>query len=235
MAATCTFASDSSLAEAEAALREHDYAGAKALVEPALASERDNARAHFLLGLAEFGLKNLDASEKALSNAIKLDGTNADFYAKRARTRIERAQEMSMFTAGSVYMKSLEDNQRAVELDPDYLESHIGLARYYSNAPAMGGGSMKKAKAHAAEVLRIDPYLGHIELALIADKENRTSDAIAEYQAAIALNAADASTHFELGKIYQASGHMLEAKGAYEAALRIEPEHAGAKAALAAF
>src|SRR5690606_25455828 len=111
------------------------------------------------------------------------------------------------FASGPVYMKSLEDNKKAVALDPDNIGSHIGLARYYSNAPEIAGGSMKLAKEHAAEVLRIEPYQGYIEQALIANLENRPDDAIKGFKAAIELDPSEAWLHFELGKLYQMTGY----------------------------
>lgn len=210
------------------------FADAKEQATELIASE-PSAAAYLALGKAEFGLKDYEASIKALSEAIKLEPENANAYSERGLARTFKGMGMNMFAAGPVYMKSLDDYKKAVAIDPDLIAAHIGLARYYSNAPAIGGGSMKKAKEHAAEVARISPYQGHIEVGLVALLDKRPEDAKTELAAAYAMNAKDEWLTFELAKVYQMTGDMPAAKEHYEALLELNPEHEGAKAALNAF
>lgn len=140
-----------------------------------------------------------------------------------------------MFQAGPTYMRALDQYKAAVKVNPDHLGAHIGLARYYTNAPAIGGGSIAKAKEHAAEIARIEPYLGRVEYAFIALKEQRYADAEEQFSEAVALNDKEAWIHFELAKLQQQSGKMLEAKEGYEKTVALDPEHEGANAALKAY
>lgn len=91
---------------------------------------------------------------------------------------------------------------------------------------------MKLAKEHAAEVERIDPFLGHVEHALIAQKEGRSSDAAQRYAKAAALQPNAAWIHFELGKLHQTAGEVEEARAAYEKTLELDPDHKEAEGAL---
>lgn len=212
-----------------------DWETAKELGQSLTESEPENGEAYHLLGKAYAGLDEREAATKAFKEAVKHVTENADYYADYGYALIQRGQEMNMFQAGPTYMSALNQYKKAVSINPDHLGAHIGLARYYMNAPAIGGGSMKLAKQHAAEIARINPYQGHIEMALIAQKENRFEDAITEFESANAMDPDQAWVHFELGKLYQATNQMEASRVAYEKTLELHPEHKGAKAALEAF
>lgn len=226
------FSYASNIDELRSALEASDWEKGKSVGGAITAEEPENGTAFYLLGKALLGLKEHEAAVDAFKRANELVAGNADYLADYAFALIQRGQQMNMFQAGPTYMRALDKYKEAVELDPDHLASHIGLARYYLHAPAIGGGSIKKAKDHAAEVARINPFQGHIEAALIAAKENRMADSESEYAAAIALDGDHAWLHFELAKLQQAAGKPDEAKDSYERALALDPEHQGAKAAL---
>lgn len=228
-------ADDGQLDSLRGAVASENWAEAKTLGETATAADAENGEAFYLLGKALVGLKEYEAAVSALKSANKLVKGNADYLTDYGYALVMRGQEMNMFQAGPVYMRAMDQYKEAIKVNPDQLAAHIGLARYYWNAPAIGGGSMKKAHEHVLEVARINPYLGHIESAALAEKENRLADAEADYAAAIAMKGGQAWLYFELGKLQQMSGKMLEAKASYEMTLELEPGHEGAKAALTAF
>lgn len=230
-----TFAEEGEVDKLKDAIAGEKWDEAKSVGEALVVSEPENGEVYYLLGKAYAKLDEREAAVDAFKNAVKYESENADYFADYGYALIQRAQEMNMFQAGPIYMRGLDQYKRAVSINPDHIGAHIGLSRYYMNAPAIGGGSMKKAKEHAAEIARISPYLGHIENALIAEKENRAEDAIAEFEAAVSMESNNAWIHFELGKLYQGEGKMEAAKMAYEKTLQLQPEHEGAKAALTAF
>ncbi|MBK1878658.1 tetratricopeptide repeat protein [Pelagicoccus mobilis] len=221
--------------ELRSAVEKSDWGSGKSIGEALTATETENGEAFYLLGKSLVGLKENEAAVVALKRANELVSGNADYLADYGYALIMRGQEMNMFQAGPTFLRAMDQYKAAVEVNPDHMGAHIGLARYYMNAPAIGGGSMVKAKEHAAEVARINPFRGHIESAEIAKKENRFADVEAEYAAAIALDPKQGWVHFELAKQQQASGKMMEAKASYEKALELNPEHQGAKKALEAF
>ncbi|MDQ8185651.1 tetratricopeptide repeat protein [Pelagicoccus sp. SDUM812002] len=227
--------SGSEIEELRSAVEATEWTNAKALGESLTAADQEGGEAFYLLGKAYVGLGEHEAAVAALKKANTIVEDNADYLADYGYALILRGQEMNMFQAGPVYMRAMDQYKAAVKADPDHLASHIGLSRYYMNAPAIGGGSMKKSKDHAAEIARINPYLGHIEHAMIAQKESRNEEAEAEFAAAIAMKSDEAWVYFELAKLQQMVGKMQDAKSSYEKVLALDPSHEGAKAALSAF
>ncbi len=230
---SATFVAAGEIEDLRSAVESSSWESAKSIGEALVASESENGEAFYLLGKALAGLGDKQAAVDALKVANKLESDNADYLADYGYALIQRAGDMNMFQAGPMYMRALDQYKAAVKANPDHLGAHIGLSRYYMNAPAIGGGSIKKAKEEAAEVVRLNPYLGHIEMGMIALKEKRSDDAEVEFAAAIVIKSDDAWLHFELGKLQAASGKTLEAKASYEKTLELDPGHEGAKAALA--
>src|SRR5690606_1918124 len=136
------------------------FQDAKELASARVQAEGESADALCQLGRAESGLGDHAEAERLFKAAIALDGTVGQYHAYLADAKIGRAQSLDMMSAGALYMSALDSYKKAVALDPDNLHGHIGLCRYYWNAPAMGGGSIAKAKEHAGHVARIDPYQG---------------------------------------------------------------------------
>ncbi|MDQ8197642.1 tetratricopeptide repeat protein [Pelagicoccus enzymogenes] len=215
------------------AVETEDWAKAKSIGEALTGADGGSGEAYYLFGKALIGLKENEAAVAALEKANRLVKDNADYLADYGYALILRGQEMNMFQAGPVYMRAMDQYKAAVKADPDHLGAHIGLSRYYMNAPAIGGGSMKKAKEHAAQIARINPYMGHLEAALIAEKEKRFDDAIAAYDSAIALKSDEAWVYFKRGTLQQANGKVEDARASFEKTLAIDPDHSAAQAALA--
>lgn len=228
-------ASDDPIASARKAVEESRFEQAKSELTSYLADHAESAEALFLLGRAESGLGNHKVGEEKIGAAIQLDGSVGEYYAQLGSVMIAKAQTMNMFEAGPIYMAAMEKYRQAVAVDPKNLHGHIGLCRYYWNAPEMAGGSIKKAKDEAAIIEQINPYLGKTEFALIAQKEGLTEDAIALFTELAGMNPGNPWPHYELGKLYQMSGKMAEAKAAYQKAVELNPAYEEAKAALAAF
>ena len=123
---------------------------------------------------------------------------------------------------------------KAVELDPNDMAGLIGLARFYSNAPEIAGGSVEKATEFALRVQRLDPFLGAIELGNIAEQSEQFADALGHFEAAAKLKPGNASLQNACGRLLAKLGRKDEARGRFEAALKISPQSDAAKKGLAA-
>ena len=124
---------------------------------------------------------------KLYEQAIALSPNDPDLQTTYANALAVRINEVNFMTKGMIASKMLKAYQRSVELDPNHIVGWIGQCRYYLNAPAIAGGSADKAEKFANEVMARVPFLGHVELALVAEKRGDKTKAAEHFQAALDL------------------------------------------------
>lgn len=118
---------------------------------------------------------------------------------------------------------------KAVALDSSSIEARHGLIMYYSHAPGMFGGDMKKAKAQALEIGKLNPMRGHIEMAgLLESKDKDTLSAEREYKAAIDASPDSTLGYSNLGQFYRRQKRFDEAVAVYETMLKVKPDASNA-------
>lgn len=85
--------------------------------------------------------------------------------------------------------------EAAVELDPNLIEPRQGLAAYFINAPALVGGSHKKAKAQGEALLTVPDgaFAGRMILAQVAAAKEEWDEMAKNYLAAETAGGAGAS------------------------------------------
>ncbi len=119
----------------------------------------------------------------------------------------------------------------ALAVNPNYLDAHnnIGIAllnlRRYDDAIQ-----------HYCEMLRIDPNhaIAHNHLGTALSVDYRGEQAIYHFRRAIELGLTRADTHHRLGDLLRERRTLAEATEQYRRALEIDPDHPGARSALAA-
>lgn len=79
---------------------------------------------------------------------------NANAYANEG-------QKSGMFGAARYASKTKDEFEKAVALNPKYVEARFGLVQFYASAPGIMGGSYDKAFEQAKEIKAIDPIVGH--------------------------------------------------------------------------
>jgi len=99
-----------------------------------------------------------------------------------------RIGEVNFMNQAMMSGQMLGAYEKSVELDRNHISGYIGLARYYSNAPAIAGGSLDKAESYAREVAQRIDWLGANELALIAEKRGEKAAAAALFRQSLAGN-----------------------------------------------
>ena len=85
---------------------------------------------------------------------------NAEYVLWLGRAFGRRAETSSPFTAPGYASKARQYFERAVQLNPRYLEALNDLFEYYLEAPGFLGGGMDKAQATAARIAAIEPGRG---------------------------------------------------------------------------
>src|SRR6185436_19118450 len=78
-----------------------------------------------------------------------------------------------------------DELEKAVELNPKYIDARMGLLQFYVVAPGMMGGSYDKAFDQAKAIKALDPIQGHRAYAFIYGNQKKPELAKKEYLDAV--------------------------------------------------
>jgi tetratricopeptide (TPR) repeat protein len=172
-------AQDLALSRACDRLGDARHPEARAVVQAAVGAT--GAPADFARGCLALADRRWEAATGAFERAVAgADGSAiAHFWLGRAYG--EQAQRANVFRQASLARKTKGQFDRAVQLDPEYVEAREGLLQFYLLAPGVMGGSEEKARAQAEEIRRRDPYRGAFAAARIAARRKAWGEAEREY------------------------------------------------------
>ncbi len=232
LAATGAFA-QSPAEQAADLLKKNDLDATEALLAPLTGADGKDATAFFQLGQLRLRQQRAADAVAALEKATTLDATKAEYFSQLGIAISAKMQGANFMVQATTAPKMKRAFEKSVALDPSHVSGLIGLARYYTNAPEIAGGSLEKAKEFAERVQKIVPFLGESELGRIAERGEDYTGALAHYEAADKLKPAQAGTVFAIGRMLAKLGKKEEARAHFETALKLNPEFTAAKKALA--
>ncbi|MBU8923486.1 MAG: tetratricopeptide repeat protein [Bacteroidales bacterium] len=178
----------------------------------------------YYLGRIDLVKGKVDDSVEYLKQAVSLDRENAEYHLWYARANLEKLQKASYFEKGILSGRVLDSLKKSVDLDPMNIEARIYLASYYLNAPSIGGGSRKKAKAQIEVISKYSPRHAHSLMAQVYVKEEKYDLAIAEFTEYLSLNPGDVEVLYALGMLYQKIKDYDNAFATFEQALKSDPD-----------
>jgi tetratricopeptide (TPR) repeat protein len=194
-----------------------DYAGAKA----ALSSERPSASTSYYLGRIAVIEDRSEDAIRLFERAVKAEGRNADYHLWLGIALGLQAREAGRFRQAILASRAKGEFERAVALDPRNVGAREGLVQFYSIAPGIAGGSMRRAREHAMEIARVSPMRGRIAGGMIHEREKDFAAAEREYLAASSIAPDSAAPLMALGALYQRVEQWDKAFAAYERALAL--------------
>jgi Flp pilus assembly protein TadD len=165
--------------------------------------------------------------------ATLADPTKAEYFSQLGVAISQRMNEVNFMQMAALSGKLKKAFEKSVALDPNHVPGLIGLARFYTNAPEIAGGSLTKAAEYATRLQKVDPFLGTIELARISERDEKFADALAQYEAAAKLKPEHAGMQNACGRMLAKLGRKDEARARFQAALKLNPELEAAKKGLA--
>lgn len=188
----------------------------------------------YRLGQLHTKEKRIDEAVSAFEKATRLDATRAEYFSDYAIALSTRLQSANFMMQAALAPKMRKAFAKSVELDPNHLPGLIGLARYYSNAPEIAGGSLTKAKEYAERIRALQPFTGELELGHIAERAEDLPAALGHFEAASKLQSRSATAQAAAGRMLTKLGRNKEARERLEKALELDPKRDSVRKALAA-
>ena len=178
---------------------------------------------------AALGHGDTDAAIALLEKAVAQTPDNAEAHYVLASAYGTKAVEGGMLAGAKYGGKVLDENQKAAELDPKFVEPRYSLVQVYASAPAMMGGSFDKALEQAKVIQAIDPVVGHRAYAFVYAKQNKPDLAKKEYLDAIREQPTSAKAHSFFGQyLVNNEKNYAAAFTEFEAALKVDPAYMAA-------
>jgi Tfp pilus assembly protein PilF len=167
----------------------------------------------------------IDMLEKAVAQSPK--SAAAHYYLASAYAN--KGQESGMLGAAKYIPKMKDGYEKAVELDPKYVEARHGLVQFYASAPGAMGGSFDKAFEQAKEIKAIDPIAGHRAYAFIYSQQKMPELQKKEYVDAVREQPNAPKAHSYLGQyLVNVEKNYAAAFAEFETALKVDPNYMAA-------
>jgi len=201
------------------------YEEARKLFAGYAAKNPRDADAAMYLGRAYLELHKTDAGVEWLEKAAALAPASSDKQRWLGEGYGAAAQEASLFSAPGLAKKAKAAFEKAVALDPANLDAREDLLEFYLLAPGIIGGSVDKAKEQAAEIRKRDNFRGRMALVQVLLHEKDAAGAEKELKAAIQQLPTETRARLVLGQLYANQERWPDAFEAFEAILKIDPNH----------
>ncbi len=182
----------------------------------------------FQEGTKSYEAGDFDGAIGHFKKAVELDETDSMYRTWLGRAYIAKLQTVSFFEKGILSGRALEQLQKAVKLDPTNVEARVTLAGYYLNAPSIAGGSKKKARAQAEEIVKYDEVRGNWILAGVLIKDEQYDAAIEKLEGCIEAQPDNIEYRYRLAMLYLQLEQYDKTFAEFEEVLRIDPQAAGA-------
>ncbi len=177
-------------------------------------SNRGDPESFNLLSRAYYAMERWDDAVKWGERAVAVQPGNADYHLWLARAYGRKAGDSNPLAAAGLARKAKNEFERAVQLDPANVEARSDLSKYYTQAPAIMGGGLDKAREQATQVGKYDAAEAHLIQAQVAAKEKRYDEAETEFHNAIKQARKPANYWLELAEYYRQRGRLDDVQAA---------------------
>ena len=201
----------------------------RALAERNVAANPGDPDAAYYLACAKEGFGDLQAALVLAEKAVALAPNSARNHHELGNICIDLGQKAGIFKGLGLAHRFRDEQEKAIALDPKYLDAREALMQFYFEAPGIAGGDKKKAWAAAEEIGRIDPARGFLAQAFLAEKEKNVTKQEDFYKKALAAAPGDGRVLRSAANFYAVSSQKkldLAEKYALEA-LKLDEGRSG--------
>jgi tetratricopeptide (TPR) repeat protein len=219
----------------EALVESGHFKRARAIVEPVLQKNPNDAEAAYLLSEIKQAYGDLEAATTLAEKALSLDAKNARYHFQLAQLYGQAAQKAGIFKQLGLVHKFKSESETALSIDPNFLDAREGMMEFYLQAPGIIGGDRKKAQTTADEIGKINAVRGFLAQARLAQVAKDASAEEAARLKAVQADSHDYNAAVSLAGFYTrpAAKKYDLAEKYYHDAQRIDLGRAGAYAGLA--
>ncbi|HUJ13571.1 MAG TPA: TRAP transporter TatT component family protein [Thermoanaerobaculia bacterium] len=146
---------------------------------------------------------------KLLEKAVADSPNDAEAHYVLGTAYGARAQQPGVLDRAALARRTRSEFEKAVSLDPNYIDARMALVQYDTLAPEIMGGSIQRAQQQADELLKRSPAAGHRAQAFIDGHLKQYDAAAAELREAAAIDPNDMPTLFEIGHLAAITGRNL--------------------------
>lgn len=174
----------------ELLMDEGHWKQARAIVEPRAGTSRDDAETVYLRSRLSLAFKDFDRALKLAEKAVALDDKNPRYHWQLGRVCGEMTglDSIGLFKRLGLSRRFKSENQRAIALDPKFIQPRSQLIGFHLQAPGIVGGDKNEARKLASEIVQIDPVEGFVAQAEIAGEEKNNAGAESLYLKAVATD-----------------------------------------------
>lgn len=205
-------------ARIQAALDANRPALAVELAEAGLADDPDDATVHVLLAIAHRAAGDQARARVAADRALSLEQADPWVWHVAALTRIDSKRDRS---------EGIELLERALQLDPDFVPSHVTMASVFAQVAfnRKGRENLAKADRHANVAMRLAPESpdGYHAMSLVCQARGDAPGAHWFATEAVRRDPSNARARAALADAAAASGDLRSAGDHYVAAGKLEP------------
>ncbi|MFC2152737.1 tetratricopeptide repeat protein [Bacteroidota bacterium] len=200
------------------------YAESKVYFTKDIQNGSENFESYVHLGKILAYEGNFEKATEMFIKSVEINSQSSDAHLWLGISYLGQMQNASFMEQGIYSGKALDNYKKAIEIDPYNIEARIRLANYYINAPSIAGGSVKRAKEQAEEIIKYSPSEGQKLMAEIYLKEGKIDLALEMYNELIKNEPNNTGLYYQLGMIYQKTKNFEEAFNTFEKALEINPK-----------
>ncbi|MGB8770231.1 MAG: tetratricopeptide repeat protein, partial [Candidatus Korobacteraceae bacterium] len=171
-------------------------------------SNRGDPESFNLLSRAYYAMERWDDAVKWGERAIAVRPEDSSYHLWLARAYGRKAGDANPLAGAAIARRAKNEFERAVQLDPTNVEALSDLSKYYTQAPAIMGGGLDKARDQAAQVNKYDAAEAHSILAQVAAKEKRYDEAESQFLSAIKEAQNPATYWLQLADFYRLRGRF---------------------------
>jgi tetratricopeptide (TPR) repeat protein len=232
LAALAVWASDAS---PEALMDAGHFKRARAIAEPRLRANGNDASALYVMTRIRFLTGDIDGALPMAEKLVMLDPKKADYRWLLAGVVGRKAERAGVFSQFGLARRFKKEAETVLQLDPKHIEARQGLVDFHMQAPGIVGGDKSKARALADEIMKLDAARGYLALASIARREKKDDQLEGLYRKAADSTPKNYSALLTLAGFYAAGAQKkYEAAEQYaREAQKLDPDRVGAYAMLA--